>query len=76
MPLRATAVKVTVVGAGPVTARGSARVTAKKGAKKGSYSLTMKSSSVMQPGRHLYKHVATTRRKGEKLMATRVLNLK
>ena len=75
MPLRARSVSVTVFGADGKKARGKARVTAKKGAKKGSYTLTMKTPVTFLPGRYVYKHVATTTRKGEKLLAVRVLNL-
>ena len=75
MPLRARAVKVTVSGLPGQSASGNAKVTAKKGAKKGTYSLTMKPKSVLLPGKFVYKHVATTARKGEKLLAVRVLTL-
>ena len=76
MPLRARRVTVTVFGVDGKKASSSAPVTAKKGAKKGSYTLTMKTPVTFLPGRYVYKHVATTTRKGEKLLAVRVLNLK
>lgn len=75
MPLRARAVKLTVIGPGNVTATGTAKVTAKRGAKKRAYSATLKPKGTLLPGRYVYKHVATTRRKGEKLLAVRVLTL-
>jgi uncharacterized delta-60 repeat protein len=75
MPLRARAVKVTVSGLPGQSASGSAKVTVKKGAKKGAYTLTMKPKNVLLPGKFVYKHVATTARKGEKLLAVRVLVL-
>jgi outer membrane protein assembly factor BamB len=74
-PLRATRVNVTVVGAGGITAKGSTRVKAPKRARNGTYTLTMRASGPMTPGRYLYKQVATTRRKGERLLATRILVL-
>jgi uncharacterized delta-60 repeat protein len=76
MPLRARRVTVTVFGADGRKATSSAPVTAKKGAKKGSYTLTMKTPVTFLPGRYVYKHLATTTRKGERLLAVRVLNLK
>ena len=76
MTLRARSVSVTVFGADGKKASGKAKVTAKRGAKKGTYTLTMKTPVTFLPGRFVYKHVATTTRKGEKLLAVRVLNLK
>jgi hypothetical protein len=76
MPLRARKVTMTVFGADGKQAKGSAQVKAKRGAKKGSYTLTMKTPVTFLPGRYVYKHVATTTRKGEKLLAVRVLILK
>jgi hypothetical protein len=76
MPLRARGVKVTVTGLPGQKATGSAKVKFKKGAKKGTYTLTMKTPVTFLPGRFVYKHVATTTRKGEKLLAVRVLDLK
>jgi uncharacterized repeat protein (TIGR01451 family) len=76
MPLRARSVSVTVFGADGKRANGKAKVNAKKGAKKATYTLTMKTPVTFLPGRYVYKHVATTTRRGEKLLAVRVLNLK
>jgi hypothetical protein len=76
MPLRARRVTVTVFGADGKKATTSAPVTAKKGAKKATFTLTMKTPVAFLPGRFVYKHVATTTRRGEKLLAVRVLNLK
>ena len=76
MPLRARSVSVTVFGADGKKAVGKAKVTAKKGAKKATFTLTMKTPVTFLPGRFVYKHVATTTRRGERLLAVRVLNLK
>ena len=76
MPRRARRVSVSVVGPGGVTAKGSARVKLRKGARKGSYSLTMTPSAALPPGRYLYKQAMTTTRKGERVLATRILTLR
>lgn len=75
MPRRARSVKVSVAGPNGVKANGSAKVKLRKDGKKGEYSVTMKPNATLPPGRYLYKHVATTTRKGEKLPATRILTL-
>jgi hypothetical protein len=76
MPRRARTVKVTVAGPNGATANGSAKVKLRKDGQKGEYSMTMKPNATLPPGKYLYKHVATTTRQGEKLLATRILTLK
>ena len=68
--------KVTVAGPDGAKASGNARVKLRKDRKKGEYSMTMNSKTALPPGKYLYKHVATTTRKGEKLLATRILTIK
>jgi Tol biopolymer transport system component len=76
MPVRARAVRVRVVGPRAVTAKGSARVRARKGTRQRTFTVTMRPSARARPGRYLYKHVARTRRKREKLFVIRTLRLK
>lgn len=73
MPRRARRVRVTVTGRPGEKATGSARVRLRKGARKATYSLTMKPRSALGAGRYVYRHVATTSRKGERLLAVRVI---
>jgi hypothetical protein len=76
MPRRARRVKVSVAGPGGVTAKGTAKVKVRKGQRKGRYSLTMTPSATLPPGKYLYKQVMTTTRKGERVLATRILTLR
>ena len=76
MPRRARRVSVSVAGPGGVTAKGSARVKLRRGARKGSYSLTMTPSAALPPAKYLYKQAMTTTRKGERVLATRILTLR
>ncbi len=68
-PLGAKKVRVTVLGVGGLRATGSATVS------KGRYTVTVRSSSPLPAGRYLYKHVATTKKKGEKLFMVRTVNV-
>ena len=73
MPRRARRVRVTVTGLPGQKATGSARVRLKRGARKASYKLTMKPRTALPAGSYVYRHVATTTRKGERLLAVRVI---
>jgi hypothetical protein len=76
MPRRARRVTVSVAGPGGVSAKGTARVKVRKGQRRGTYSLTMTPSATLPPGKYLYKQVMTTTRKGERVLATRILTLR
>jgi hypothetical protein len=72
VPNSARAVKVTVAGAaGSVS--GSARP--KKGKRSATYSLTLRPKTALPAGRYVYKQVATTTKKGPKLLVVRVITL-
>ncbi len=68
-PLGARRVRVTVLGLGGLTATGSAAV------KKGRYTVTVRSAKPLAAGHYLFKHVATTARKGEKLFMVRSITV-
>lgn len=73
MPRRTRRVRVTVTGAPGQKATGSARVRVKRGSRKATYKLTMKPRTALPAGSYVYRHVATTSRRGERLLAVRVI---
>ena len=73
MPRRARRVRVTVTGRPGQKASGTAPVRLKKGARKATYKLTMTPKTALPAGRYVYRHVATTTRRGERLLAVRVV---
>ena len=75
MPRRARRVRVTITGRPGQKATGSTRVTLRKGARKATYRLTIKPKGALPAGSYVYRHVATTSRRGERLLAVRVIVL-
>jgi hypothetical protein len=68
-PLRARKVKVTVTRSAAQTARGSATVT------RGHYTVVVRSSATLPPGRYAFKYVATTSRRGQSFQVLRIVNV-
>lgn len=66
-PLGARGVKVVVTRSATETAKGSATV------RNGRYSVTVRSSVLLPPGRYAYKHVATTRKRGQRFQMIRLV---
>ena len=60
---------MTVLGLDGLKATGSAAV------KKGRYTVTVRSAKPLVPGHYLFKHVATTAKKGEKLFMVRSITV-
>ena len=73
LPRRARRIRVTVTGRPGEKATGSTRVRLSKGARKASYKLTMTPGTALPAGRYVYRHVVTTARRGERLLAVRVI---
>jgi Ca2+-binding RTX toxin-like protein len=75
VPKRIRAVRLTILGQPGQSARGTARVKRKKRASHGTYSVTLRPAAPLPPGRYVFTQTGTTARKGEKLLAVRVLTL-
>jgi Ca2+-binding RTX toxin-like protein len=75
VPKRIRAVQLTLFGRPGQSARGRARVRRKRRASKGNYTVTLRPATPLPPGRYVFTQVGTTARKGEKLLAVRVLTL-
>jgi hypothetical protein len=68
-PLGVLRVRVTATGPGNQVARGSATV------RRGRYTVLLTSRSVLPPGVYVYKHVGTTRRRGERFFMVRLFTV-
>jgi hypothetical protein len=75
LPRRTRRVRVTVTGRPGQKASGSTRVRVKRGSRKATYKLTMRPRTALPAGSYVYRHVATTTRRGERLLAVRVIVL-
>jgi hypothetical protein len=64
-PLGVRRVRVTAASPAGGTARGSARVT------RGRYTVTLRAKVSLPPGRYTYRHLGTTRRRGERMTMIR-----